>query len=72
MSKTLHLKVYVGVSVDLNALWQDISSYKGAHLSGGDGPSYIITYDGGEENGLNVLGACLAHAETGKFYADYS
>ena len=71
MSTTLHLRVYVGVTVDLNALWRDIRDYSGAHLSG-DGSNYVINFDGDQEAGLKVLKACLAHADTGKFYADYN
>jgi hypothetical protein len=71
MSRTLHLKVYVGVSTDLNALWDDIRDFKNAHLSG-DGANYVITYDGEQKMGLNVLSACMAHSPFGKFYADYS
>lgn len=71
MSRTLHLKVYVGVSVDLNALWSNIRECKGAHLSG-DGANYVINYDGEQKTGLKVLSACLEHADCGKFYADFS
>lgn len=71
MSRTLHLKVYVGVDTDLNDLWSDIRDFKGAHLSG-EGSFYVINYDGDQTVGLNILSACLAHAETGKFYADYN
>lgn len=71
MSRTLHLRVYVGVNVDLTSLWEDIRDCKGTHLSG-SGLDYIISFDGDQETGLNVLGACLAHAENGKFYADYN
>ena len=71
MSRTLHLRVYVGVSVDLNALWEEIRECKGAHLSG-DSANYIINYDGEQTAGLKVLSACLEHADCGKFYADFS
>lgn len=70
MSRTLHLKVYVGVAVDLNALWDDIRVNKGVHLSG-DNANYVINYDGDYEPGINVLKACLNHSNAGKFYADY-
>lgn len=71
MSRTLHLRVYVGVSTDLNSLWSDIREYRNVHLSG-DGPYYVINYDGDQKAGLSIISACLAHAETGKFYADYN
>jgi len=69
MSRTLHLKVYVGVNVDLNALWSEIRGYN-AHLSG-DSSNYVITYNGEKTMGLKVLSECLEHSEVGKFYADY-
>lgn len=71
MSRTLHLKVYVGLNVDLNALWADIAGCKGAHLSG-DGTNYVIIFDGDQKVGLYVLAACLNHGDCGKFYADYN
>lgn len=71
MSRTLHLKVYVGVETDLNALWSDIKDSKGVYLSG-EGICYVINYNGDQASGLNVLAACMNHAETGKFYADYN
>lgn len=71
MSRTLHLKVYVGVSTDLNALWDEINEYKNVHLSG-DKSNYIITYDGEQKMGLNILSACMVHSPYGKFYADYN
>ena len=71
MSRTLHLKVYVGIKVDLNSLWASIRNYEGAHLSG-EGTGYIIVYDGEQNTGLNVLSACLEHTEHGKFYADFN
>lgn len=71
MSQMLHLKVYAEVSTDLNALWDDISDFENVSLSG-DGTDYVITYDGEQNIGLNILGACMAHSPYGKFYADYS
>lgn len=70
MSRTLHLRVYVGVSTDLNALWSDIKGYKDVHLSG-DGSDYVINYDGDTDTGIAVVKACVSHAEAGKFYADF-
>ena len=71
MSRTLHLRVHVGVTVDLNSLWASIKNYEGTHLSG-DGSGYVINYDGEHYGGLNVLSACLEHTEHCKFYADYN
>lgn len=71
MSRTLHLKVHVGLQIDLNSLWASIRNYSGAHLSGEES-GYVIVYDGDKNGGLNVLAACLENSDSGKFYADYN
>lgn len=70
METRVHIKIYLSVKTDLNALWDEIKIYKGARLEGND-MDYLVYFDGEQADGLEVLRHCMTASKVGKFYADF-